>query len=124
MIERDEKGRFTQGGKPGPGRPKRVVEVSFHSILVEAVSEDLWRGIVKVAIRDALKGDKYAREWISNYTLGRPPQILELRAADATLLKELLQRFEAQNIPASAVFNAMLATFADVEQGSEVDDER
>jgi len=115
MIDRDGKGRFTKGGTPGPGRPKRAVEVAFHDILVESVTEDLWRGIVRVAIKDALKGDKFAREFIANYTIGKAPQILELRAADATLLADLLKRFEARGMSASDVFAAMIAQLVEYE---------
>lgn len=108
MIERDPKGRFTKGGTPGPGRPKRAVEVAFHDILIDAVTEDMWRGIVRVAVKDALLGDKYARDFIASYTIGKPPQILELRAVDASLLAELLKCFEARGMSAGEVFGAML----------------
>jgi hypothetical protein len=113
-VQRDERGRFIKGSaSPSPGRPKRSVEVSFHDILVESVTEDIWRGIVRKALHDALLGDKYARQFIADYTIGRAPQILELRAADASLLAELLRRFEARGQSAGDVFNAMLAVIAD-----------
>ena len=116
-VQRNEKGQFVKGSaSPSPGRPKRAIEVAFHDILVEAVTEDLWRGIVRVAIKDALQGDKFAREWISNYVIGKPPQILELRAADATLLAELLKRFEALGMSAGEVFGALLAQIAEESQ--------
>lgn len=116
MIERDNKGRFTKGGIPGPGRPKRAVMVDFHNILIDAVKPEYWEGIIKRAIQDALKGDTYARKFIAEYTIGRPPQILELRAADAALLAELLKRFEVLGMSAGDVFSLMLTQIAETSE--------
>src|SRR4051812_1336935 len=115
MIDRDTKGRFTKGGIPGPGRPKRSVEVEFHNILLDAVSAADWKKIVTKAVADALAGDRFARQFIAEYTIGKPPTILELRAGDAVLLAELLKQFEAAGTTPSEVFNAMLSAMAEEE---------
>ena len=122
MAERDNKGRFLPGNKASPGRAKRAIEVDFHNILLDAVSATDWTKIVAKAVKDAIAGDKYAREFVANYTIGKPPQILELRAADATLLAALLKRFEAVGMSAGEVFGAMLAQIAS--ESETVHDER
>ncbi len=112
VKDRDQNGRFVKGNKASPGRAKRVVEVDFHNILLDNVSAEQWSGIVKRAVTDALAGDKYARQFIADYTIGKAPSILELRAADATLLAQVLERFKQHDMEAADVFHAMLAQFA------------
>src|SRR5215207_8372328 len=107
-VKRNEKGQLVKGTAPlSPGRPKRVVEVDFHNILLDNVSPEIWTGIVKRAVMDALKGDRYARQFIADYTIGKAPHILELRAADATLLAQVLKQFAAHDMEAHEVFNLM-----------------
>jgi hypothetical protein len=69
---RDKKGKFQKGNPGGPGRPARVVEQDYIVALSEAVPLDRWRKIIERAIADAEQGDPKAREWISNYLMGRP----------------------------------------------------
>ena len=54
----------------GPGRPRRAVEEDYLLALTEEVPLDRWRNIVRRAVQDAEKGDRWAREWISRYVLG------------------------------------------------------
>lgn len=122
MPERDERGRFVKGGyKGGPGRPPRQVETDYMAITIGQVTPEYWQAITKRAIHDAIKGDRDARRWLSDYVLGKPPAIVELRAADAQLLAQLLEAFKARGVQASDVFNAMLAQLAtaDTEEGDD-----
>ena len=107
-IQRDEKGRFLPGNAAGPGRPRREVEENYLRILSDTCTPDAWRGICKRAVIDALQGDARARDWISNYLIGKPPTVIDLSAGDAVLLKQILEALEKRSIPASQLFEAML----------------
>jgi len=39
--------------------------------LQEACPPETWKAIVEKAVRDAGQGDRYAREWLSAYVMGR-----------------------------------------------------
>ena len=118
MADRDDKGRFVPGNRAGKGRPPREYADTFSRV----VSPEIWEGIIRRAAADALKGEHDARSWLADRLIGKAPQILELRAADATLLAELLKRFEAVGMSAGEVFGAMLAQIA--EESETVHDER
>ena len=78
MAERDEKGRFVKGGKGGPGRPKRAVEEKYLRSLRARVKLQDWRAIVDKAVQLAIQeGDWRARQWLSDYLIGKPVQRLE-----------------------------------------------
>lgn len=94
MAERDEKGHFLPGNKASPGRAKRAVEVDFHQLLVDTIKSDDWISIIQRAVTDAKQGDRYARQFIAEYRVGKPPQILELKAAEAALLADVLERMK------------------------------
>lgn len=115
MPDRDAKGHFVKGNKASPGRKPRVTEAEYMEITIAAVSPDDWSAIVEKAVKDAKKGAPDARRWLSDYVLGKPPQILELRGTDAALLADLLRQFAARGIAASDVFNSMLALLAESE---------
>ena len=113
MAERDERGRFIKGEyRGGPGRPKRSMEYAYLKATVEAVSVADWRKVVIKALKQAILGDDKARTWLSNYLLGKPPQIIELRADDAAVLADLLAQLETEGIPASQLFEAMFQELA------------
>jgi len=113
MAERDEHGRFLPGNKASPGRAPRVTEHEYLDVLIGAVPLDKWRKIVEKAVRDAIIGDFRARQWIGEYIIGKPPTVIDLRAADAALLAQLLKQFEVLGMTASDVFAAMLAQIAE-----------
>lgn len=113
MSERDELGHFVKGNKASPGRTKRPTEIEYLNILKQGVTPDDWQKIVRTAVSLAMAGDWKAREWLSNYLVGKPPQILELRGADALLLSEVLKRFSANGFTAGDVFEVMLQQMAE-----------
>ena len=120
MSGRDEKGQFAAGNKAsaGHGRPPGAKTSDLLQRMRDGISGEDWDKIWKRAVKDAAAGNTDARRWVSEYVVGKPPNILELRASEAAMLRELLQRFVAEGVPASDVFHAMLATFAE----SEVDE--
>lgn len=81
---RDENGRFRPGCAPGPGRPKRSVEIDFLRRLADA-SEARWDEIVSTAIDQAAAGDAAARQWLAKYLIGevRPGELARIAAAES-----------------------------------------
>jgi hypothetical protein len=79
---RHDNGRFAKGNRGGPGRPRRVVEANYLAALFDAVPLDTWERICDQAVAQALRGDHRAREWLSNYLIGRPLQAVELNRPD------------------------------------------
>lgn len=118
--QRDESGRFMPGNKASPGRPRKAVESAYLAEILDVVTLEQWRKVVKKALTDASKGAPDARRWLAEYIIGKPPTIIELKAGEAALLRELLQHFKQRGVAASDVFHAMLAQVA---AESEADDE-
>lgn len=121
MDKRDDKGRFAAGNKAatGHGRPSGAKTSDLLQRMRDGITGEEWDRIWKRAVKDAASGNTDARRWVAEYIIGKPPTILELRAAEAALLRELLQRFEAEGVPASDVFHAMLATFVEADEGDQ-----
>lgn len=116
-IKRGDKGRFVKGTQPGggPGRPPRQVEADYLAAMKEEITPDHWRAICRRAGIDAIKGNGYARAWISDYLMGKPPQILNIQGADAKLMADVLEEMKAAGLTPSILFNAMLAEIASIE---------
>jgi hypothetical protein len=62
-------GRWQKGYRGGPGRSKKTHEERF-ATLNTVMTPDRWAEIVETAVKQAIKGDKDARNWLSKYTLG------------------------------------------------------
>jgi hypothetical protein len=75
-MQHDEHGRFIKGNSGGPGRPKKSREERYYKITMMTCTFEDWKIIVERAIRDAQKGDQYARKWLSDYLVGVPDQPL------------------------------------------------
>jgi hypothetical protein len=80
--QRDENGRFVKGHKGGPGRPKRSTEEKYLAALSRRVTLKDWEKIIDVAIARAKTGDSTARQWLSDYLMGKPVQRQEVTGAD------------------------------------------
>ncbi len=74
VVWREPNGNFKRGNPGGNGRPFKRQE-RFLVVINEAVDEKSWLAIVKRAIRDAKKGDRHAREWLSKWLLGLPEPV-------------------------------------------------
>jgi len=81
-MDRDTSGKFTEGHPGGPGRPKKSVEERYLKKLSASVTLSDWRDICKRAVSDAKRGDARARQWISEYLLGKPLQRSEITGKD------------------------------------------
>lgn len=81
---RDGAGRFIAGCTPGPGRPRRAVELDYLAALGDALTLDDWAAIVKRAVADAKNGSGQAREWVSRHALGSNPMgLMDLARREA-----------------------------------------
>ena len=57
-MTRDEKGRFIKGVSGNPkGRAPREIEETYRAILIDEVSPDDWRQIIRKAKDQAKRGD-------------------------------------------------------------------
>ena len=81
MAQRDINGRFVKGNTAakgsGGGRPKRSVEDRYIKALSRSVTMEDWTKICDVAIARAKAGDAKARQWLSDYLMGKPIQRME-----------------------------------------------
>lgn len=79
-MERNANGTFAKGNKGGPGRPKRSREERYLARLSKRCTLKQWEKIVDTAIARAKAGDARARQWLSDYLLGKPAQEVKVEA--------------------------------------------
>ena len=86
---RDEKGRFAQGWKGGPGNPlaKRVAQL--RSMILEAVTEEDLRAVVVALIKKAKGGDVMAARELLDRLVGKSaaPVLLDLQDIEERKLR-------------------------------------
>ena len=75
MADRDEKGRFIKGNSGG-GRPKG--SNMYYEILRAALTEDDWTAIILKAIEQGRSGNKDARKFLAEYSMGEPERYLNV----------------------------------------------
>lgn len=91
-------GRFAAGNAGGPGRPRREVETAYLTALTESVAVGDWQRIAARAVKDALKGDARARDWLSRYLLPDPGSLSDERQdIDGVLAEIRRHKHEWQN---------------------------
>ena len=73
MVERDAKGRFVKGASGNPqGRLPKQTETSYLQVSESVCTFDVWREITMKAVEQAKRGDARARQWLSDYLIGKP----------------------------------------------------
>jgi len=73
MVGRDAKGRFVKGESGNPqGRLPKEIEKTYLQVCEGVCSFDVWREIVMKAVEQAKRGDARARQWLSDYLMGKP----------------------------------------------------
>ena len=83
MAARKTDGTFAKGHTGNPnGRPKRSTEEKYLTALSRRVPLKEWAKIVDVAVARAKAGDGQARQWISDYLMGKPIQRTEVSGPD------------------------------------------
>lgn len=60
-----------QSGNPN-GRPPRETERSYIDVMAKRLDVATWDRIVTQAVKDAEAGDRFARNFLANYMMGRP----------------------------------------------------
>jgi hypothetical protein len=96
---RDEKGRFVKGHPDAAkgakrGRPKRPTEERYLKAMTQCVTVDDWKKVIHTAVARAKAGDGQARQWLSDYLIGKPTQRV---LADVTTAGESLNaRYDEQ----------------------------
>ena len=75
---RDGQGRFAPGNPGGPGNPyvKRAAEI--RAAMIEAVSEDDLRAIVRALVKKAKAGDTVAAREVLDRLIGKPLASLQV----------------------------------------------
>ena len=98
MAQRDSNGRFVKGNTAGKGgnggRPKRSVEEKYIKALSRRVTMKDWNKIIDVAFQFAKAGDARARQWLSDYLMGKPIQRTEITGADGGPVEHRIPAFE------------------------------
>ena len=79
MTPRKGNGQFAKGHSGNPnGRPKRSTEEKYLTALSRHVTLKDWATIVNTAVARAKAGDSTARQWLSDYLMGKPLQRQEV----------------------------------------------
>lgn len=80
---RKANGQFAIGHSGNPnGRPKRSTEERYLAALSRRVKMEDWYKIIDTALARAKAGDAAARQWLSDYLMGKPIQRQEITGAD------------------------------------------
>lgn len=89
-MKRNPDGTFAKGNKGGPGRPRRADEERYLKALGATVSMSDWREICETAVVQAKRGDRYARQFLAEYLIGKPTQYVQADVeADQAILIDL-----------------------------------
>lgn len=77
VIVRDNKGRFAKGHSGNPlGRKPRVLESEIYDLAISTISNEVVEKIMAKAIKQAISGDRYAREWLGKLLFPTPQQVM------------------------------------------------
>jgi hypothetical protein len=83
VAARKTNGQFEKGHSGNPkGRPKRSTEEKYLTALSRRVTLKQWTTICDTAIARAKAGDGQARQWLSDYLMGKPIQRTEVSGPD------------------------------------------
>ena len=88
MIARDSKGRFVKGASGNPqGRLPKQTETSYLQVSESVCTFDVWREITMKAVEQAKRGDARARQWLSDYLVGKPlPMVIAVQSDNSNAL--------------------------------------
>ena len=113
-MGRDAKGRFVKGSSGNPlGRAKRKAEDEFLDALGRRVSLADWVAVIDKALALAkVDGDARARQWLSDYLIGKPIQRVEHAGAGGGPLQAVVATDDLSNLTDEEV-DARLARLFD-----------
>ena len=84
MADRDPAtGRFLPGNKVAKGHKRwtKDKEIKMLEAFHDVVKDEDWKCVIRVALRKAKQGDRWAREWLSDRILGKPLQQVDIHAS-------------------------------------------
>ena len=114
-MERDGNGRFVKGYKGGPGRPSHRAEADYLKATTSRVSVAEWSKVIDRALKDAKDGDARARQFLAEYLLGKPEQVLSLKTTETVQLARALELASEHGLSAGEIFDSMIALLASAE---------
>jgi hypothetical protein len=99
IIARDSKGRFVKGVSGNPqGRLPKETETSYMQVSESVCTFDVWREITMKAVEQAKRGDARARQWLSDYLIGKPiSMVMAVQEKQDTVITVQYVRDEIRN---------------------------
>ncbi len=91
--EREPNGQFAKGHSGNVGNTRASYKTDMLAVIREAVTAEDWEAITHRAVTDARAGDKDARQWLANYTIGKLEENMPI-ALYPVSLDEWLARVE------------------------------
>lgn len=85
MENRGPDGRFLPGKSGNEGNTGSTYKARMLAVVKDAVTADDWKTITERAVLDAVGGDHNARQWLSNYCLGKPEENMPLAVYPITI---------------------------------------
>jgi len=86
---RDEKGRFVEGNRGGPGNPNAIKVAKLREALLAAVTAKDLREVVKALVREAKKGDVAAARELFDRVLGKVTTSVEVDGRIENLIQQI-----------------------------------
>ena len=92
-ADRLANGKFAPGNKANKRALPAEVELEYRKIIMRQCTPDQWAQICDKAIEQARGGDRYARDWLTNYLIGKPiqtvRQVVDKRSISGKFLASL-----------------------------------
>lgn len=82
-------GHFLPGNPGGPGRPTARNEERWYGVIAAVVTEHDLADITEFAIIQAKRGNRFARDWLCHYLIGKPRQMVEFSGSESPILRLL-----------------------------------
>jgi hypothetical protein len=81
-TDRDSNGRWLPGHAKTGGRKSRQYEENFRTILLEEISPEKFRSLIRVAYKRGMKGDYSFLKLLFDHMIGPPVERKEITGAD------------------------------------------
>ena len=86
-IVRDSHGRYVKGHSGNP-QGRSIDQYKYLKKMEAAVSAEEWIAIIRKAVEQAKRGDPRAREWLSDYLMGKPLQTMDITSGGDRIVDE------------------------------------
>ena len=95
------------------GRPPKRKEERFVRLIAEEVSDEDVRAIIRRAVEDAKEGNRWARDWLWQYAVGKPkvmPRMGPEEAPVVTLMKLWVAQASGDKTMIEAMMTQLVGT--------------